>query len=140
MTRYITWGVLGLIGAGAFVLALGFRTGARGQIGSAELPLVLSGGLVLVALWGLATARAEESFPPQWRPLAAVTAAVAGFALLVEPFGLVPATLVSMTLAYLGQRATDWGLFALYTAGFAAALWLIFIVGLGLPVGAFGGR
>lgn len=140
MTKYLTWGLLGLIGAGAFVLATGFRTGARGQIGSAELPLILSAGLVLVALWGLVAARGAPSHPPQWRPLGAVAASVLAFILLVEPFGLVPAALASMTLAYLGQRATDWGLFALCALGFAGVLWLIFIVGLGLPVGAFGGR
>jgi hypothetical protein len=143
MAGYLTWGALGLVGAGAFWMALGFGWGSGPRIGSAPLPVLLSGLLVVVALWGLVETllgRARDrGAAPEWRPLVAVAAAVALFAATVEHIGLVPATLGCMFAAYLGQTEPGHGAFMVYAAGFAAVVWLIFSKGLGLPVPAFGG-
>lgn len=141
MAGLASWGMLGAVGAVAFWLALGFGWGSGPRIGSAHLPLLLSGLLTAVAAWGLVDTwrRQIGGTAVQWRPLIAISAAVVFFAATVERLGLVPAVLVSMVIAYLGQSERDHARFVVFAAGFAALVWLIFAKGLGLPMRAFGG-
>lgn len=140
MTRVVTWGLLGAVGATAFVIALSFGFGSGSSIGSAPVPLLLSGGIVFVSLWGIVSDAGAEASSLELRPLAAVAAGVLLFILSVEWLGLVPATVVVMFTAYLGQEERRFFGYFVYTILFAGAVWLLFSVGLGLPVGAFGGR
>jgi len=134
MTRYITWGMIGLFGAGAFILALGFASTTGQKIGPASAPLFLSGGIAVLSLWGILSPSKDESLALEWRPLLAIVAGVLLFILTIERFGLVPATLLCMGVSYLGQLERRFASFAIYVALFAAATCLIFIFGLGLPV------
>lgn len=143
MVKYLTWAVLGLCGAAAFVIALGFGHGQGPRIGSAAFPLALSAGIVLVSLWGLGAAIAGAEDEPstlQLRPLLAVSGAVVFFILAIDRAGILPATVGSMVIAYLGQTERRFAGFLLFAVLFALSVWIVFTVGLGLPVGAFGGR
>lgn len=139
MARYATWLLLGLCGVGAFILALDFGYGSGPRIGSAAFPLVLSGGLVLVSLWGLLFGRDEVRGHFASRPLLAVTAAVLVFILAVDRVGIIPSTVASMLVAYLGQTERGYLAFLVYAAVFAVVVWALFSFGLGLPIRAFGG-
>lgn len=140
MASYATWSALGALGIIAFWMALGFGWGAGPRIGSAYLPLLLSGLLTVVALCGLFETwwRKMEGAGLQWRPLLAISAAVGFFAAFVEYVGLVPTVLFCMGIAYLGQTEARFQQFTVFTVCFAVLVWLVFVKGLGLPVKAFG--
>lgn len=137
-----TCALVALIGAGAFWVALGFGWGAGPRIGSAYLPLLLSGLLVISGLWGtlqsLKTANDQSAMAPDWRAFGAVMGAVILFMATIESIGLIPATLICMVVAYLGQIERRYGSMLLYASFFAGTVWLVFSVGLGMPVPAFG--
>ncbi|HEV7436001.1 MAG TPA: tripartite tricarboxylate transporter TctB family protein [Pseudorhizobium sp.] len=139
-----TWALLALFGLGAIVLALDFGHGAGSRIGSAAFPLALAGGIVLVSLWGLVASlvrgRNEEAEPFALRPFLTVGGSIIWFIMTIDRFGMIPATLGSMLLAYAGQTDGRYSGFLLYSAIFAVVVWLVFSVGLGLPVSAFSGR
>lgn len=141
MARSLTWAFLSLFGAAAFIIALDFGRGAGPRIGSAALPLILSGGIVLISILGLVVPGLDGGEKPfNLRPFAAIVASVVLFILTADGLGLIPATLLTMFAAYLGQGERRFAGFLLYAALFAIAIWLIFAVGLGLPIAAFGGR
>lgn len=139
MSRYLTWGILAVAGAVAFVVALGFGWGRGSQIGSAPLPVALSAGLVIVSVLGMLAPSVEEVAGPDWRPFAAVVAAVLIFIAGIDRIGMIPTTMLSMAAAYAGQSERRLVGFVVYAAGFAAGAWVLFTIGLGLPVPAFGG-
>lgn len=141
MAGFATWALVFLFGAGAFVMAFGFGYGSGPRIGSAVFPLLMSGGIMLTAAWGLVAAaigREESGGHPDLRPLGAVTASVVLFILTVDRLGIIPAILLCMAVAYLGQAERGYLFFLSYAAIFAAGVWLLFSIGLGLPVAAFG--
>ena len=70
---------------------------------------------------------------------AAVVAAVVIFIATVENLGLIPASVLSMIAAYLGQTNWKFTGFLFYAVCFATAAWLLFTKGLGMPLPAFGG-
>ena len=139
MARYATWGALALIGAMAFFMALGFGWGRGPQIGSAPLPAALSVGLMVLSVLGLILPGAGRGAVPDGRPFGAVVARVVLFIMTVEVLGLIPATVLSMAAAYLGQVERRFAGFVIFASCFAVAVWLVFTLGLGLPVPAFGG-
>ncbi|MBP0484530.1 tripartite tricarboxylate transporter TctB family protein [Sagittula salina] len=139
MARYATWITLALLGAAAFIMALRFGWGRGPQIGSAPLPAALSAGVVIVSVLGLLVPERGEVLPPDWRPFGAVVGGVVIFILSVEALGLVPATVLCMAVAYLGQSERRYAGFLTYAVCFAAGVWVVFTQGLGLPVPAFGG-
>jgi hypothetical protein len=133
MSGRIGWIALGLVGAAAFYLALGFRVGTPANPGSAVFPLSLSALIVVLAGIGLFS-RTGEAAIMRWRPLAAVVASVAFFLLLVERLGLVPTAMLSMLLAYAGQEQGGYPTFVFGALVFAVVIWLMFSAGLGLPL------
>jgi len=141
MAGYAIWGFLGFLGVGAFWMALGFGWGAGPRIGAAHLPLLLSGGLSVIAIWGLLDTwqKGTPGASIQWRPLLMISAAVALFIFFVDRLGLIPMALICTVLSYLGQTETEHKQFFAFSAGFAILAWLVFIKGLGLPLKAIGG-
>ncbi|MGH1354640.1 MAG: tripartite tricarboxylate transporter TctB family protein [Thalassovita sp.] len=124
--------------------AIYLTIGTFSQMGSGMFPLLTGLGLAISGLVLVASKihemrrSATEETPDsqegaQWLSLLIVTAAIASFALLIRPFGLVPATfsliIVSSTASSALRLRT-----ALALAGILSGLaWGIFIVGLGLP-------
>jgi hypothetical protein len=64
----------------------------------------------------------------------AVLAAIAGFALIMRFFGLIPAMFVSVVVASLGDRTARPRATLALAAVAAIGVWLVFRVGLGLQM------
>ena len=134
---------LAVAGVGLFIAykAQDYRMGTLARPGPGFVPQAV--GLLIAAL-GLGCAfvgarAAPESRAIRLRPLAAVSLGMIGFALTVETAGFVPATLLLVLVAGLGEARSGW--FSLL--GVAVAVCILgvglFIELLGVPLRAFGG-
>ena len=123
-------------GAGAIVIARGSAMGSAMRMGPAYFPSLLGGLLVLLGLVLAARAfwlRGEPLEAWAFRPLVLVHGAVVAFALLVQPLGLVVATLALVGLSRLGGwefRVLEVAALFLFLTALAMGL---FVYGLGLP-------
>lgn len=140
MSHIASWGVLILIGVIGFVIALGFGQGESTGIGSGSMPLLLSGLLVAIALVGLFTSPDTSVAALELRPFLAVAGGIVLFVVAVERLGLIPTAMLTMMVSYLGQQQRAYVEFFLFATLFAGAVWLLFTLGLGLPVPAWGGH
>ena len=139
--------------AGALVAAIGlffligslsYDIGDSQQMGPGYFPFVLGGGTVLM---GLAIAlpalrRRVDAAPLSFgnlRPLVAILLGVAAFGAGLSYLGLVPAVLASVAISALGHQPVRLLPTAILAVCTAAASWLVFIMGLGLPLVAFKG-
>lgn len=130
-------GVLLVVGGAWFALyALNYDIGTARRMGPAYFPFGIG---CLVALFGLgcvlgALNRAGVVPQVEWRPFAAICLGVLAFALVIERFGLVPATVVLVLVSAMAENKPR----VLTTIVLAAALCLIgvaiFSWGLGIPM------
>ena len=90
---------------------------------------ILLGGLVRKASSGQ-----QESEAFALRPLLAVLGGIALFAVLLVPFGLAPAVAAAATVAGLGDPENSWPNLAMLAIVLAIGCWLIFSIGLKLPL------
>lgn len=119
-----------------------YEVGHASHMGPGYFPVALG---CLLALLGLVVAAlafrkaVHVLHPPlfAWRPLIAISAAVVAFALLVVPFGLVPATFVLAVLAALAEGRFLWRRTVLLGISLGVIAWLIFTVGLQMSLPAF---
>lgn len=133
-------GALG--GAGLFVLAMVFvlggidlGVGSARRLGTGAFP-VLSG--LALALLSLCIILGDLRDPPgqdrpDWVSFTAIGAALAVFALVAEPFGLVPAVFLATVTASLPDRSLHWAIKPVLGIGVALASWGLFIGLLDLP-------
>lgn len=135
--RDLTWPLLALFGAGALYMALDFRFGTINNIGSAVYPLILSSAIVLISLYSIFFGRDGQVTRFDRRPFLAIVSAVILFSLVVERFGVVPAVVLSMIVAYAGQTAGNYRFVVVYAVLFAFGTWALFSYGLGLPLPTF---
>lgn len=70
----------------------------------------------------------------EWRGIATVVASISVFAALVGSFGLAPATFAMTAVASLGNRKLTPLLAVALAAGFLVMTYVIFILGLNLPL------
>ena len=132
-------GGVALLAVGLFFFLTSFRYGIGTliEMGPGFFPMILGAvtsvlalGIVLWALIG----RGEVPDPPDWRPFLGVVASIAAFGLTIDSLGLLPASVLVVLLVGLGDR----GARLLPTLGLAATVclvsWLVFTVGLGLPI------
>ena len=133
--------ILGAIGVYVILEGRTYGLGTIVRIGPAYFPialgtllLVLSIGLVMEALRGR-----NRTVLPAFAPFLFVMAGLGAWGLLVEPFGLVPATFALVILAAFAHPPAR----PLRILAIAAALsgfgWLVFVRGLAIPLTAFGG-
>ena len=136
-----------IFGGAALTVIGGFATihaftslsmGTLRQMGPGMFPAALGCILIVLGLAILVIAlfRPGEKPAADIRPLAAILASIFAFAILVRPFGLVPAILALALIASradgtLSPRGT-----AAVAAGLALGAVLVFRVGLGVPVTA----
>jgi hypothetical protein len=126
-----------LVGFGAYWIGADYNMGTAQRPGTGVLPRILSiclmgSGLLL---WGKALLFDGPRLGHwAWRPLVMITLATIAFAFLIDPFGIVVAMLVSMTLAALGTPETRWREFAAFMAIMIVLGLGMFIYGLGMPI------
>lgn len=129
------------IGTAFLVGALQYDFGVTQRLGPGYFPAV-TGGIavvlgILMLLPAFASTRSTDAIA--WRPVLAVTAAIAGFALMIAPFGLIPAVALAVICGAAGDRSAKPLPTLLLAVVVALCAWLTFRVGLGLPMPAFRG-
>jgi putative tricarboxylic transport membrane protein len=121
-------------GVAALIIGRDYAFGTATRMGPGYLPMLLSGGLVLIGsllmLRGLSFAGPplERSDP---RPQFFILAAIVAFALLIERAGLVVAVMVAALLASLASREIRWRETVVVAAVLAAGMALLFVKALG---------
>lgn len=130
-------------GCGMLVISAGFTyfayrlgLGTTRHMGAGYFPFIFGVFTMVLALATIAGAffSAGRLRGLPWRPLVVLSASILGFVLLLPRTGLVPAVFVTLLLA---SFADDEGRFVQFLAlatGIGIAVWLIFIIGLGLPI------
>jgi hypothetical protein len=129
-----------LAGTGAALYALShYALGTVSRMGPGMMPVSLG---VILAAFGLAIAlpawgQRGEAANLRLRPMVFLSAAVLAFALMIEPFGLVPAVMVTTVIATLAEVKLPASRALLLGAAMAALTWGVFIAGLRLSMPAF---
>lgn len=134
-----------LIGAIALVFVIGafsvLDLGTPRRMGPGAFPLIAGGILVVlsvVALVGDIEVGAEH-LKVDWRAVVPIALAVAGFALVTPRFGVLPGAGLCVLIASFAVGALSPLRRAGLVVGAVLGVWLVFIVGLRLPLEAFRG-
>lgn len=136
-------GVLSLIGAGALWTGLGYGMGSMMRVGAGAFPVVVSGlmltcGLAVMAesLWG----RGRAAVIPlgALRAGLGLVAAIATFALSIQSLGLLAAVALCVFFVSLAGQSVNWRHTLALMVVLPLASWLIFALGLGQQLHAFG--
>lgn len=128
---------IGLIG---LVIGLDYEFGSARRMGTGYFPVVLSSLLLVLALidGGTAALTPEdpEEEPLDWRPLGAILCAVAGFAITIGLFGLIPAFAVAIGLSTRSERGYGWKPALILAVVTCIGAWLLFnqLLGMALPL------
>lgn len=139
--REVISGLALIVGGAAYTIVTltTLPLGTLRQAGPGMFPLGLGGLLVLIGIGVFVPSLFQSEKMPAigWRPLIAVLAAVAAFALLVGPAGLFVAIIASTiisSLAVAGMKPLQVALLSLFLMVVA---WVIFIFILSLPIKVF---
>ncbi len=131
---YYAGALVALIGAGAIVQGAQYGVGGLGDMGSGFFPVMLGAGLVsmggLMAALRAPAPEADAARTPDWRGVAAITAAVALFIGLANTAGLAPAIFACVLAGALGTRGTTLREALLLAAGVTVFGVLLFSYGL----------
>lgn len=115
--------------------------GNPGLMGPGFFPLLIAACLAIVATFIIAGARSTEPDAPRkpisWRAVVCVIAAPIAFALSVRTAGLVPALVLSVTLAVLASRQMTLVRGAAIVIGMTIFCVLVFSYGIGLTAELF---
>lgn len=127
---------IGIVFAG---MASRYRFGSAGEMGPAYFPLVLAGLLAVlgavIALRGITSLDEEEVIQSMaLGPLVLVLGSVALFALLLVSLGLVVASLALVVLSSFASHEFNLRYATISAIVLTAACYLIFVVGLNLPM------
>jgi hypothetical protein len=115
-----------------------YALGSLRRMGPGFFPASLG---LLVAIFGVlilvpALFRKGELPRPQLRPLVTIIAAGLSFAWLIEPWGLVPATVSLVVIAAFAEAKPRLLRTAILAVALSAAAVLVFTEGLGIPIPA----
>lgn len=130
--------LLVLIGAGIVAQGLTYQFGELTRMGAGFIPVMLGVALMLVGAAIGVTAEPGDfgtarSRPTEWRGWLCVLGGVVAFVVFGAHTGLVPATLASVFIAAMGDRANSVLDAVLLAVGLTVAGVLIFIYGLKMP-------
>lgn len=132
--------ILAGIGMIGFVIGLDYEFGSARRMGPGYFPVVLSGLLFVLAMAEGASAvvkpDAPDAEPMDWRSLGAILCAVAGFAITIALFGLIPAFAVVIGLSTLSERGYGWKPALILAVVTCIGAWLLFtqLLGMALPL------
>lgn len=135
-------GLMFILLAGTLAWSAGrLELGTTGRMGPGYFPLLLSGilgvlGLVIL-IGGL---RIDGPSLPrgEWKGLALVTAAILVFGAVVQPWGFIPAVVLSSLLCVAASRPMQPIASALFVLGLTVFCVVVFVWGLGIPVRLLG--
>lgn len=129
-------GLVGAIGLFFTLGALNYDLGTARRMGPGYYPLLMGAACLVVSLLILLPAlrRPATRVIFEAKPALMVAAGIAAFAVAIPRFGLVPAVFLAAAISALGHEKTGLLDTILLAAFLSAGAWLIFIVGLGLPL------
>jgi len=133
-------GLIVLAGASAMYHSLtAFSLGTLSRMGPGYFPAIVSGLLILCGIVIIIPALMRAGPMPviEFRPLIWISLSTLAFALMLVPFGLIPAILAQTVLAGISDSKLSWKGSLILAASVAVGATLIFKVGLGLYVPAF---
>lgn len=139
--RLVVAGILAMIGVGAFIIALGYDFGSARRMGPGYFPVVLSAILTMLAISEIVSSLLKpEAQSLDWRPMIAILSAVAGFAITMYLFGMIPAFFVVIGLSALSQKKFGWTPAVVLASVTSLCAWLLFsrFLGMTLPLFQFG--
>ena len=140
--RSAVGGLLLLALALAFIAgSLQLDLGTARRMGPAYFPLAAGTILALLAIAIVITAlmEKEQVEKPHWASALAIAGGLAAFAIVTPLWGILPGTFCTVIAASLPERRLSLPGKLLLALVVAAGIWLVFIVGLGLPFTAFRG-
>ncbi|HLU02714.1 MAG TPA: tripartite tricarboxylate transporter TctB family protein [Advenella sp.] len=116
-----------------------FSVGTADRMGPGYFPALVGGLLMLCGLLILIPALLREGPMPafEWRPLCWISLSMLAFALLVLPFGLVPAIIAQTIVAGISDCKLSWRGSLLLAAGLSVGATLVFKLGLGVILPTF---
>ncbi|HGF6842325.1 TPA: tripartite tricarboxylate transporter TctB family protein [Salmonella enterica] len=133
-------GLTTLAGAAAMYHSLtAFTVGTADRMGPGFFPALVGGLLVLCGfmIWIPALRRAGPMPKVEVRPLFWISISVLAFALLVLPFGLVPAIIAQSVLAGLADCKLSWRGSLILAGALSIGATLVFKIGLGVILPTF---
>ncbi len=135
-------GLLILIGAGIAGQGLTYRMGALTRMGAGFIPVVLGTLLMLVGLAIGVTAEpgdfgTAKTMPTEWRGWLCVLGGVVAFVVFGVYGGLVPATLLTVFIAAMGDRTNSIRDAVILAVGVTVAGVVIFVYGLSMTFPMF---
>ncbi|MFC3338942.1 tripartite tricarboxylate transporter TctB family protein [Paracandidimonas soli] len=133
-------GLTTLAGAAAMYHSLtAFNVGTAARMGPGYFPALVGGLLVLCGVMILIPALLRAGPRPffEFRPLFWISLSVLAFALLVLPFGLVPAIIVQSVLAGMSDCKLSWRGSLILAGSLSVGATLVFKTGLGVILPAF---
>ncbi|OZI42397.1 tripartite tricarboxylate transporter TctB family protein [Bordetella genomosp. 4] len=133
-------GLITLVGAAAMYHSLtSFTLGTSDRMGPGYFPALVGGVLALCGLAILIPALLRAGPVPtfEWRPLLWISLSTLAFALLLVPFGLIPAIIGQTILAGISDCKLSWKGSLILAVGVAVGATLLFKMALGLIVPVF---
>lgn len=139
--RAVSGGVLLVAGLVISFFAWGYPSGTLNQMGPGFIPQTIG---VLISLLAVAIIIVDVRDPQlerpasiQWRSLSFISAGIIIFALLVDRAGLVPSMFLAVAVSMFADDQARPITVLIYAILAAALGWLLFLVGLELPIPAF---
>ncbi|MHA6688079.1 tripartite tricarboxylate transporter TctB family protein [Mesorhizobium sp. A556] len=127
-----------ILGVAFTLLSLRYRLGSAGSMGPGYFPMVLGLLLAVLGLIVLAastTGEEEDALETiNLRPVGLVTGAVALFGTFLVPLGLLVSSFMLIVLSALASKEFHWRYAVLTAIVMIVACYLMFVVGLGLPM------
>lgn len=137
----VSGGVLLLAGLVMLVFAWGYPTGSVNQMGPGFIPqtiaILMSVLAVAIIIVDLRAPHVVSPGAMHWRGLIFVSAAVILFAVLVDRAGLVPSMFLAVAVSMFADDQAKPLSVLIYTVIATFLGWLLFLVGLELPIPAF---
>ena len=134
-------GAAALFSAGLYFAIHGasYDIGTATRMGPGFFPVAL--GMIAMVVAGLLVAAGHNrpvALPRiAWRPLFAVLGGIAAFIIGLHRIGLIPAAFLVVLISALGERDSHVPSIIALAACISVGCWLIFSVGLGMPIPAF---
>jgi putative tricarboxylic transport membrane protein len=132
---------LGVVAFGCYILwqATGYDFGEPARMGPGFFPVAIGSFLVIIGLFLVVEAIGKSAAEMEISvcAIAAISAGLVAFALLMPRLGLVPATVTLVVLTLLAEENRSWKLVAGLAVALSAIGYFVFNVGFGIPLRPF---
>lgn len=136
--RLVVASILALIGLCALIIAIEYDFGTARRMGPGYFPVILSAILTILAISEIISSLLKPEVKLlDWRPMIAILAAVAGFAVSMYLFGMIPAFFVVIIITTLSENRFGWFAALILASITSFGAWLLFSKFLGMTMPLF---